>query len=224
MADRVSLMDFMVVVGSQSFEMSADWPGYIGQQLNAGIDASATGVQRAARTHLTNVSKYVEHFHGSKPWNGRLKNDSNRLQRRSGGTIERFKASQRVSATGNGLDKVDAQMNVGVFGIHLTGGVVSARRSRYLTIPLPAACDRRGVPLKRRARDWPNTFVITSKSGNPLIVHKVGGRIVPLYVLKPSVRIPPRLIDLPKVWDGYVNRYEIALVTEIERAIDSIKW
>jgi hypothetical protein len=48
--------------------------------------------------------------------------------------------------------------------------------------------------LKRRARDWDNTFVRMSRRGNLIIFRKDGvGRVVPLYLLKKSVRIPQRL-------------------------------
>lgn len=82
----------------------------------------------------------------------------------------------------------------GYMGIHERGGVIRPRRARYLTIPLPAALDTRGVALRARARDWPNTFVAKSRAGNLIIFQKRGRRdVVPLYVLKKSVRIPPRL-------------------------------
>lgn len=222
----MALDDFYVMVGSKRFDAGEDWPGYIEKKLNEGFDKAASGVERAAKAHLQNVVKYVEHFHGTRPWNGKLVNDSNRLQRRSGGTIEKFKKSAEVKTKGPGLGSVEAKLDVGVFGIHLEGGIVRARRSKYLTIPLPAACDRRGVPLKRSSRDWPDTFVIRSRKGNLLICDNKGpgGALRPLYLLKASVRIPPRLAQLPAIWDAYVNRYEKALIAEIERAIDSIQW
>lgn len=74
-----------------------------------------------------------------------------------------------------------------------TGAVIRAKRSQYLTIPLPAALDQRGVPLKRRARDWAHTFIKKSRNGNLLIFQKTARGIIPLYVLKKQVRIPKRL-------------------------------
>lgn len=223
-AGSTSLDEFYVLVGRTRFDPGADWPGYIEKRLNEGFDKAAGGIAKAAQAHLNNVVKWVEHFHGSRPWNGKVRNESNRLQRRSGGTIEAFKKSAKVAKTGPGLNTVDAKVNVGVFGIHLDGGVIRARRSKYLTIPLPPAMDRRGVPLKKSARDWPDTFVMKSKKGNLLICQRRGDKVVPLYLLKSSVRIPPRLNQLPGIWDAYVNRYERALIAEIERSIDAIVW
>lgn len=72
-----------------------------------------------------------------------------------------------------------------------TGGTITARRTKYLTIPLPAALTKAGVARKRRARDWPNTFVLR-KNGNLYIVQKNGrfGTLKFLYILKKSVEIP----------------------------------
>ena len=82
----------------------------------------------------------------------------------------------------------------GYVGIHERGGTIRPRRARYLTIPLPAALDSRGVALRARARDWPDTFIATSRRGNLIIFQRRGRKeVVPLYVLKKSVRIPPRL-------------------------------
>ncbi len=47
--------------------------------------------------------------------------------------------------------------------------------------------------MRQRARDWDNTFVQRSRRGNLLIFQRNGPNITPLYLLKPSVRIQPRL-------------------------------
>ena len=77
---------------------------------------------------------------------------------------------------------------------HEYGAVIKPTRAKYLTIPLPAALNRRGLPKKRRARDWPNTFVKKSKAGNLIIFQKSAeNNLTPLYVLKKTVTIPARL-------------------------------
>lgn len=77
--------------------------------------------------------------------------------------------------------------------IHETGGIVKPRNSKYLAIPLPAALTAAGV-LKKRPRDYSDTFVRKSKGGNLMIFQKVGqrGKIRALFVLKKSVTIPAR--------------------------------
>jgi hypothetical protein len=56
-----------------------------------------------------------------------------------------------------------------------------------------AALDSKGVPLKANPRMWDSTFVATLKAGNLLIFQRQGPNIIPLYVQKASVYIPPRL-------------------------------
>ena len=63
------------------------------------------------------------------------------------------------------------------------GGTITPKKAKWLTIPLPG--------VKGRASNYPDSFVIKSKSGNLLIVQKKGkSGIVPLFVLKKKVKIP----------------------------------
>jgi hypothetical protein len=77
--------------------------------------------------------------------------------------------------------------------VHERGAVVRATRAQYLAIPMPAALDGRGLPLRRSPRDWENTFVRRSTRGHLLIFQRRFGRLTPLYLLKREVRLPPRL-------------------------------
>ena len=144
-----------------------------------------------------------------------------RLFRRTGGFIRDLKAS--VLVTGSGIEAT------GMIGgppvskfmvIHETGGTIRPKRAKFLTVPLQAALSFRGVPLKRRARDWPNTFVATSRRGNLLIFQRRGGRIIPLYALKKSVRIPARLglgATLRKAAPVFIDRVFDRLVKEVKK-------
>lgn len=74
------------------------------------------------------------------------------------------------------------------------GATITPKRAKWLTVPLPAALDSRGIMKLPKARDYPRTFVQRSRKGNLIIFQKRGKRkIVPLFVLKKSVTIPPRL-------------------------------
>jgi hypothetical protein len=89
-----------------------------------------------------------------------------------------------------------------------------------LTIPLPAALDARGVPRKRSARDWDNTFVQKSRRGNLLIFQRRGREIVPLYALKPEVRVRARLgvrDELEAGVAGFVERAAAAMIQQLAR-------
>ena len=73
------------------------------------------------------------------------------------------------------------------------GATIRPKKAQYLTVPLPAALDARGVMKLPKARDYPNTFVQRSRRGNLIIFQKKGRGIVPLFVLKKQVKIPPRM-------------------------------
>ena len=105
--------------------------------------------------------------------------------------------------------------------VHEEGAVIKVKRARYLTIPLPAALTSQGLPKKKKARDWRNTFVAKSKAGNLLIFQKRGKSIVPLYVLKKQVRIPRRLglgATLKKAAPVFVDRVFDRMVKAMVKA------
>jgi hypothetical protein len=70
---------------------------------------------------------------------------------------------------------------------------IKAKNGKYMTVPLNAAMDSRGVKLKERAADWQNTFTLTAKDGRKYIAQRRGDDLVLLYILLEKVDIPPRL-------------------------------
>lgn len=157
--------------------------------LNEDADLLAPELKAELLVFLRSIATDLGRQHGSAyPSTG-----PGRLSRRSGRAQRSIMESVRVFG-GKTLESVGGEIGgVGYLRIHEFSGTVKARRSKYLTIPLPAALRANGTAIKPRARDWPNTFVITSKKGNKLIVQRRGKEIVPLYVLKTEVRIPARL-------------------------------
>jgi len=116
----------------------------------------------------------------------------NSLSRRSGALGRSIRSSVRVD--GNTLKTIEGRIGGSrIARVHEFGAIIKVRKAQYLTIPLKAALNNRGIPKKRRARDWKNTFVRKSKRGNLIIFQKRGKGLIPLYVLKKSVKIPPRL-------------------------------
>jgi hypothetical protein len=116
------------------------------------------------------------------------------LSMRSGRLVAAILGSVRV--TGQTFAAIEGQIGapgVPYARIQETGGTISAKSGRFLAIPLPAALDGHGVPLQSSPRDWPNTFCAQSKAGNLLIFQRRGTTVIPLYVLKTQVAIPPRL-------------------------------
>lgn len=149
-------------------------------------------IPRAMKRAMQRYLKYVADTiikRNNKPWPGGTTDSS--LSSRSGKAIRSIAQSLKVEGTGS--EVLGYIGGIYYLQAHEDGAVIRARRSKYLTIPLPAALDQRGVPLKRSAREWSNTFVIKSKNNNLLIVQRTVTGIVPLYVLKKQVRIPKRL-------------------------------
>lgn len=179
-----------VIVAGKSYKKIEEGFDALYSQMEDGMSSASVALSKVMREALQLVARNLEKRHSS-PWNGGVVNNTNNLQRRSGG-IKRI--AQSIKVTGNSLETLSGTISTAGFAIHETGGTITAKRSKYLTIPLPAAMDGRGVPLKKRARDWDRTFVARSKRGNLLIFRKDGKKgVTPLYILKPSVRIPARL-------------------------------
>ncbi|AHC30443.1 hypothetical protein CC53_gp026 [Rhizobium phage vB_RleS_L338C] len=179
-----------IIVGGRSYKKIEQAFDDLYDQMEGGLSSASVPLSRAIREALQLVARKMEQQH-SNPWNGQMVNNSPNLQKRSGG-IARIKDTIKVK--GSTIETLEGTIGTAGFAIHETGGTIRAKRSKYLTIPLPAAMDGRGVPLRKRARDWDKTFVARSKRGNLLIFRKEnGGGVTPLYLLKPSVRIPARL-------------------------------
>jgi len=186
--------------------------------LEMAIDEAQTKVAPMLMASLQQVARTLAKKHGN-PWNGSVVNGSDQLQSRTGGGLRSIYRSITLLAKNGEL--VAASISAGDLSFHEKGGTIKAK-GKYLTIPLPAAMDPRGVPLKKRARDWDHTFVRRSKKGNLLIFRKLPGanELTPLYILKPSVFIKPRLGMEPTIMDemGY---FEAKLFEQISRVVDS---
>jgi hypothetical protein len=179
-----------IVVGGKAYTQIETGFDALYEQFETGLSSATKPVARAILETLQLVARKIEARH-SNPWNGQMVNNTLNLQKRSGG-IRRIAESIKVK--GNTIEMLEGSISTAGFAIHETGGTIKAKRAKYLTIPLPAAMNSSGVPLRKRARDWDHTFVARSKRGNLLIFRKeAGGGVTPLYLLKPSVRIPARL-------------------------------
>jgi phage gpG-like protein len=107
------------------------------------------------------------------------------LKRRTGRLVGAMNYAVRDEA-GNVVGRVG---NSAIYAhIHEFGKTITAKNSKYLTIPLPAAMTPAGV-LRKPARQWENTFV---SSGIIWQRKEKGQRSIPLFVLKKSVTIPAR--------------------------------
>ncbi len=140
-----------------------------------------------------------------------------KLARRSGRSMNTLRPNMSGS-----IDDIRGEIVVPFpLSVHEDGALIR-KKGKLLAIPLKAALDSRGRPLKRGPRAWRNTFVARSKRGNLLIFLKKGrGEIVPLYVLKEKVRIPRRLglgVTMDKAAPIYVERVFDRALKELREA------
>lgn len=182
------------------------------QAMGKGIDRAGPVLGRELRKYLDTVAEAMAQRHGGS-WPGGTTDKT--LSRRSGKLVQAIRDS--VEVTGSKID--DVQGRIGARGIpygriHEFGGVITAKNAKFLTIPLPAALNADGTPKKRSARDWDKTFVATSKAGNLIIFRREGKSVVPLYVLKTSVKIPPRL--------GLIDTLQKTLPYFVDTAMDAM--
>ena len=128
-----------------------------------------------------------------------------KLRARSGAL--RSSAGGRV--TGNTLKNLRAILRIGgdkagYARIQEEGGIVTPKNRRWLTVPLPAALrsgtgtpDPRATIHGSKATGWYTdmgpTFVLRGSKGPVVMVRRTDGTIVPLYALRRSVKIAPRL-------------------------------
>jgi len=185
--------------------------------LNKHIEDSYKRIPDTLRNELGRYLKRVQSELVSKhsaPYSGARGGDS--LSRRSGGGLRSIMESIKVQS-GSEIQDVSGRIGGNYYmRVHEYGATITPRTAKYLTIPMPAALDARGIPKKRSAREWSNTFVAPTKSGL-MIFQKRASRIVPLYLLKKSVKIPARLGMYDKLGDmgGY-------LLSNVIKEVDKI--
>jgi len=179
-------------------------------QIRRDWDGSAKVLSIELRQFLDDVAKAMVERH-SNPWPGGTTPQT--LSKRSGKLLQSIVSSVNV----RGTTFTTIQGFIG--GSHIArvqefGATITPKRAKFLTVPLPAALNENGTPKKQKARDWKNTFVAKSKAGNLIIFQKRGTKIIPLYLLKTSVTIPPRL--------GLRRTLEVGIPYFVDRAMDSI--
>lgn len=162
---------------------------FIKDRLRALVTYSMVDLQKDIRTN-----RFIAYDGG---------HHDNLLMRRSGHLSNSIRPRRTVEV---GPDFVGGLETGKAYGSTLIGRrgkvtVIVPRLKKFLAIPLPAALDGHGVP-RGRALDkavWGSTFIHKGIIfGQPLFVKgkKKGeskGMIVPLFVLKRSVRVPVKI-------------------------------
>jgi phage gpG-like protein len=176
-------VEFSLEFRNKRYNSAADGLKALAKQLSKAPDVAVEPLKKSLKEYVEAVAEALARRHGN-AWPGGTTPTT--LSRRSGKLIDEIRKSATVAAEIGGG-------NARYAGIQEYGGVVTPKKASYLTIPLKAALNADGTPKKQSAREWLNTFVIKSKAGNLLIVMRDGPNLVPLYVLKSQVKIPPRL-------------------------------
>lgn len=174
---------------NKRFTDAAKGLAYLGKEISSDWDGAAKVLSVELRNFLDTVAAALVSRHGA-AWPGGT--GAKTLSRRSGGLVASITRSVRVEGSTFG----DIRGYIGAAfpaHVHEYGATIKPKKAKFLTVPLPAALDSSGIPLRRSAREWQNTFVAKTKRGNLVIFQKRGTQIVPLYVLRTQVTIPPRL-------------------------------
>jgi len=179
-------------------------------------DGSAKILSRELKSFLDEVAQALSTRHGGS-WPGGTTVDT--LSKRSGALAASIIRSVKVSGETFATIQGSIGSDTPYAGIQEFGGTINAKSGKYLAIPLPAALDAAGVPLMSGPRAWPNTFVAKSKAGNLIVFQKRGTSIIPLYVLRTSVTIPPRL-GLKKSLDAGLPYFVGKAMDDLVRAIN----
>jgi hypothetical protein len=184
-------------------EINLDW-----------IRAQAT-LKEELRKFLNNVARSLARKHGG-AYSGGTKAQA--LSARTGKSVASILNSVVVSGTtyNTTTGKIGGDYPL---AIHEYGGTIKSK-GKLLTIPLPPALNKNGVPMRRSARGWQNTFVTRSRRGNLIIFQRRANGIVPLYVLKDRVSIKPRLgmrDELKTQTPYFVSKAVDAMVRKIMR-------
>lgn len=144
---------------------------------------------------------------------------SGRIKSRNGAMRNQLKSGRRPKGSGTPGTVSETFLVRSWIAIHETGGTITPKQSRYLTIPMPAALRADGTLKRRSAASWSGrykTFVLTSKKGNKFIAYrKRDGSLVLLYHLAPEVRMKKRL-DLLRAIKAHERRVVAAWSRELK--------
>lgn len=193
--------------------------------LKRAPSAGRTALTRAGAFHVREMARrFSPYGSGSAAgFGGSIQTRSGALRRSFGFTVEGGGEESRVVMFSGGT---------GYSRIQELGGTITPKRRRFLTVPLPRALTPAGV-LKGGARlvkrgdgyytaDGQRTVLFTSKRGNSIIASVSGSgrsrKLTPLYVLRSSVRLRPRL--------GFVRTFrdktEPFFQAELARAVKEV--
>jgi hypothetical protein len=134
----------------------------LARSLELGMAATGPAIAKEMRAFLEITATALAKRHGN-PWPGGT--SARTLSRRSGRAISSIRDGVRVS--GSRLGEIEGSLGgVSYLKTHEYGATITPKKSKWLTIPLPAALNPDGTPIKRSAKEWRNTFVAQTEHGN----------------------------------------------------------
>ena len=182
------------------------------------LESAAKPIAMAVQDYMNGIASTMQAMHSQSYPPGTVGSDYPNLYVRSGSGLQSILESLRVVNPGS-LEGITGTISGGTMGWHEEAQTMSPRHSQYMTIPLPAAMDSRGIPLKSSARDWANTFVRMTRNGNLIMFQKRGLSIIPLYLLKSRVSRPARL-GMQAAFEQRIPWFESRVLGEIDAALD----
>lgn len=186
------------------------------QNLNDGIIDTGIAMEMTLKRVMSNLR---ERNGGAWPLSDNAwGSDPNRLASRTGDGLNSIENSIRVNI-GRGEFITEGKISTAALTIHETGGTVEPKRGAYMALPLRAALDSRGVPLKSGPGNWTDTFIMRSKRGNPIVFQRRGRHIIPLYLLLKKATIPARL-RLGETIDSNLGYFQSRAIEAFERSFD----
>jgi hypothetical protein len=201
--------------GRKSFDDAAAGIQEFARDLRTIWEGEVKKVSESLKEYLDHVARILAEKHGT-PWPG---GGGDRLSMRTGQGVASIIRS--VEVKGRSWETLSGKIGgLARLSIHEYGGTIRGRKG-LLTIPLPAALSARGTSPPF-ATQWKNTFVARSRKGNLIIFQRRPGGIVPLYVLKEQVYIPPRLgmrAELRNQIPYFTSRAVDAVVADVARQL-----
>ena len=152
-------------------------------------DAAKKGMVHAMRRSVIRLADYI----ASEKLSGQELNVRTGNLRRS---LQESRARKVQEIAGGVRGTVGT--NVEYAEVHERGGTIRPKSKKWLTIPIGEALTASGVP-RGSARDFDNTFFAHSRRGNLILFTKKGDGIIPLFVLKKTVKIPRRAYMEPSL-------------------------
>lgn len=166
----------------------------LGKSITATVERGVRKMKKPMENTLNAVFEELKKQHSNR-WTptglfgSRLES---KLHRRTGKGLRSIRDS--ITVTENRKKGVVGSITAGDLSIHESGGVVRPTSGKYLAIPTIYVLTGTGRPRVSSPREWPNTFARRTENGHLFVFQRQRGNvIIPLYLLKRRVRIPPRL-------------------------------